>query len=64
MWCDGRRTIELPPGARVEVRRSETPVLIARLSDDPFTDRLVHKFALPVTGWRGPAAARPAETGT
>lgn len=64
MWCDGRRTIELPPGARVEVRRSETPVLIARLSEDPFTDRLVHKFALPVTGWRGPAAARPAVTGT
>lgn len=56
MWCDGRRTAELPPGARVEVRRSATPVLLARLSSDPFTDRLVEKFALPVTGWRGPAA--------
>lgn len=21
LWCDGRRTVELPPGARVEVRR-------------------------------------------
>jgi NAD+ kinase len=22
--------------------------------EHPFTDRLVRKFALPVTGWRGP----------
>ncbi|HSP59590.1 MAG TPA: NAD kinase, partial [Ornithinimicrobium sp.] len=54
MWCDGRRTVELPPGARIEVRRSSVPVLLARLSDEPFADRLVAKFALPVTGWRGP----------
>ncbi|QDO88937.1 NAD kinase [Ornithinimicrobium ciconiae] len=53
MWCDGRRSVDLPPGARIEVRRSETPVLLARLSSDPFTDRLVAKFELPVTGWRG-----------
>ena len=53
MWCDGRRTVDLPPGARIEVRRSQTPVLLARLSTDPFTDRLVAKFKLPVTGWRG-----------
>lgn len=56
MWCDGRRTVELPPGARIEVRRSDLPVRLARLSTDPFTDRLVEKFALPVTGWRGPAS--------
>lgn len=55
MWCDGRRSIELPPGARVEVRRSTVPVRLARLSNGPFTDRLVEKFELPVTGWRGPA---------
>ena len=55
MWCDGRRTVELPPGARIEVRRSDTPVLLARLSTEPFTDRLVRKFELPVSGWRGPA---------
>jgi NAD+ kinase len=54
LWCDGRRTHELPPGARVEVRRSQKPVRIARLHDEPFTDRLVKKFALPVVGWRGP----------
>lgn len=55
MWCDGRRTVELPPGARIEVRRSDIPVRLARLSSGPFTDRLVAKFALPVSGWRGPA---------
>lgn len=53
MWCDGRRTVDLPPGARIEMRRSNTPVLLARLSSQPFTDRLVAKFALPVSGWRG-----------
>jgi NAD+ kinase len=51
--CDGRRTIELPPGARVEVARGLNPVLLARLRVQPFTDRLVRKFELPVQGWRG-----------
>jgi len=54
LWCDGRRTHDLPPGARVEVRRSPRPVRVARLKDAPFTDRLVAKFRLPVDGWRGP----------
>jgi NAD+ kinase len=54
IWCDGRRTFDLPPGARVIVRRSPTPVRLARLHEAPFTDRLVNKFQLPVTGWRGP----------
>ena len=53
MWADGRRALELPPRARVEVRRSEQPVRLARLSHAPFTDRLVAKFSLPVDGWRG-----------
>jgi len=55
LWCDGRRAHDLPRGARVVVRRSNEPVRLARLSQGPFTDRLVHKFNLPVTGWRGPA---------
>ena len=55
LWCDGRRTYELPPGARVEVRAADRPVLLARLHEAPFTDRLVRKFGLPVTGWRGGA---------
>ncbi|MCD0453648.1 NAD kinase [Actinocorallia sp. API 0066] len=53
LWCDGRRTVDLPPGARVEVRRSDVPVRLARLHLTPFTDRLVTKFGLPVAGWRG-----------
>jgi NAD+ kinase len=63
LWCDGRRSIDLAPGARVEVRRGDKPVLLARLRGGAdghglaapftFTDRLVAKFGLPVTGWRG-----------
>lgn len=56
LWCDGRRTVELARGARVEVRRGDRPVRLARLHEAPFTDRLVRKFELPVTGWRGRAA--------
>ena len=56
IWCDGRRKLRLPPGARIEVRRGTLPVLLARLHGDPtgeFTGRLVAKFGLPVKGWRG-----------
>lgn len=53
LCCDGRRTSELPPGARVELRRGEHPVRLARTRTEPFTDRLVAKFGLPVRGWRG-----------
>jgi len=58
MWCDGRRTTDLRPGSRVEVRRGSHPVRLARLHQAPFTDRLVAKFGLPVSGWRGAAARR------
>lgn len=57
--CDGRRTIPVPPGARVELTRGDIPVRLVRLRTQPFTDRLVRKFNLPVRGWRG--AARPPE---
>lgn len=57
LWCDGRRTHDLPVGARVEVSRSKKSVRLARLRQGPFTDRLVRKFSLPVSGWRGPDAA-------
>ena len=53
LWCDGARMVELPPGARIEVCRSDTPVRLARMSASPFTDRLVAKFDLSVAGWRG-----------
>ena len=66
LWCDGRRKVDLTPGARVEVRRGAQPVLLARLASTGhgqaggalFTDRLVAKFGLPVTGWRGRPASR------
>ena len=58
LWCDGRRTVDLPPGARIEVRRGKTPVRLVRLHQAPFTDRLVAKFDLPVAGWRGAAERR------
>jgi NAD+ kinase len=54
LWCDGRRTIDLEAGTRIEVRRGAYPVRLARLRDAPFTDRLVAKFGLPVDGWRAP----------
>lgn len=58
LWADGRRTVELPPGARIEVRRGATPVRLVRLHEAPFTDRLVAKFGLPVEGWRGSSERR------
>ncbi|MBM6399391.1 NAD kinase [Phycicoccus sonneratiae] len=63
LWCDGRRAVTLPPGAQVEVQRSDQPVRLARLSEAAFTDRLVRKFDLPVHGWRGAARQRAAEEG-
>ena len=58
LWADGRRAVDLPPGARIEVRRGERPVRLVRLHQAPFTDRLVAKFGLPVEGWRGSAERR------
>jgi NAD+ kinase len=54
--CDGRRTFNLGPGARVEVTKGSKPVKMVTLSDEPFADRLVRKFNLPVVGWRGPGS--------
>lgn len=53
VFCDGRRSTELPTGARIEVRRGDHPVRLARFDRAPFTDRLVAKFQLPVQGWHG-----------
>jgi NAD+ kinase len=74
LWCDGRRRVDLDPGARIEVRRGSEPVLLARLrgagadaggadTGAPFTDRLVAKFGLPVVGWRGEGDRRHAAHG-
>ena len=64
MWCDGSRTVQLPPGARIDVCRSQTPVRLARLSAWPFADRLVAKFDLSVTGWRGASRRNHGVSGT
>ncbi|MDU0477626.1 NAD kinase [Staphylococcus chromogenes] len=54
---DGFRTVEMPPGSRIEVTRGARSVRWVRLDNLPFTDRLVRKFRLPVDGWRGPHTA-------
>ncbi len=53
LFCDGRRSFDLPPRARVVTRRGSEPVRFARLHEANFADRLVKKFRLPVNGWRG-----------
>jgi NAD+ kinase len=63
LWCDGRRTVDLAPGARIEIRRGDRPVRLVRLHQAPFTDRLVAKFDLPVAGWRGAAERRRRDNG-
>jgi NAD+ kinase len=50
--CDGRRSTQVDPGAQVRVEMGQQKVRLARLTDAPFTDRLVAKFRLPVEGWR------------
>ena len=53
VFLDGRRTLALPRGGRVEAVRGSNPIRWVRLDSAPFADRMVRKFELPVTGWRG-----------
>lgn len=53
LWCDGRRRTELPAGSIVTAKKSKESVRIARLNEAVFSNRLVQKFHLPVSGWRG-----------
>lgn len=55
VWCDGRRASELRTGMEIEVHQGTHRLRLARLSEAPFTDRLVNKFGLRVEGWRGAA---------
>jgi NAD+ kinase len=50
--CDGRRSMPVPPGARVRMRRGALSVKVVRLRDVGFTERLVSKFQLPVRSLR------------
>ncbi len=52
VWCDGRRTFDVAPGCRVVARRAPHHLTMVRLSEQPFTNRLVRKFGLRVEGWR------------
>ena len=53
LTADGRRSFDLSPGMRIEVRKSSSYVNLARLDEESFSERLVKKFQLPVEGWRG-----------
>ncbi|MET1004581.1 MAG: NAD kinase [Propionibacteriaceae bacterium] len=55
VWADGRRSTELRTGMEIEVTQGAHRLRLARLSESPFTDRLVNKFGLRVEGWRGAA---------
>jgi NAD+ kinase len=55
LWGDGRRGVDLQAGDRVEARAGSEPLYLARLQARAFTDTLVAKFDLPVSGWRGRA---------
>ncbi|WP_040339301.1 NAD kinase [Candidatus Blastococcus massiliensis] len=57
--ADGRRTVDVPDGGRVDVRRAARPVRIARVHAATFGDRLVAKFGLPVRGFRDARHAGP-----
>jgi NAD+ kinase len=50
--CDGRRSVAIPAGARIRIRRGALPVKVVRLGNLSFTDRLVSKFQLPVRSLR------------
>ena len=57
--ADGRRVVEVPDGGRVDVRRADRPVRIARVHASTFGDRLVAKFGLPVRGFRDARLGTP-----
>ena len=55
LWCDGRRKVDLPPGARVEIAGAPCRCCWRGCGNGPGR---VHrpagaKFGLPVTGWQG-----------
>ena len=54
LGCDGRRTHDLPRGARVIVRRSPVPVRLAHCTPADFLRTLVRKFRVAGQRWRGP----------
>ena len=52
LWLDGLRCHEVPPASSMRATKGKAPVMLAQILDTPFSGRLVHKFQLPVKGWR------------
>ncbi|PID97678.1 MAG: NAD kinase [Actinobacteria bacterium] len=52
VWCDGLRHATVPSGSSLTARVGKRPVRLVRLDHTPFSTRLVHKFGLPIRGWR------------
>nr|WP_300150580.1 NAD kinase [Propionicimonas sp.] len=55
VWCDGRRTTDVTGGMEIVATVGRHRLRLARTSVQPFVNRLVRKFGLPVDGWRGAA---------
>jgi NAD+ kinase len=54
IWCDGRRRIPAPHGTTMTIRRSDEPVLLARLTETPFSGRLCGQVLPPRPRLEGP----------
>lgn len=52
-WADSRRGGDFAAGSQVRINKSDRDFKLMRLDESPFSDRLVAKFDLPITGWRG-----------
>ncbi len=50
--ADGVRNTQLQQGDRIEMKLSTTKIYLAHFDNSVFTDRLVAKFRLPISGWR------------
>jgi NAD+ kinase len=55
--CDGRRSVDVPAGARIHIERGAQSVRVASVGEGSFTDRLVQKFRLPVRTFREASGA-------
>lgn len=51
--ADGFRTRPLIENDIIRITRDSHTITLARMNSAPFTDRLVAKFQLPISGWRG-----------
>ncbi len=59
---DGLEEIAAPANSIVKVTKGHRPLQLARLDDRPFSERLVSKFSLPVSGWRSVNSREVSET--